>query len=227
MIAYETHFNDLDEWLLVFPWGTPDGMNGYVSTSVTKLVDDGVKLDCSTGLIDVGYMMPRIFWNGAPFSYGLFEAEMTVPKQRAVPDFVLYSQARYKMAVRSILPEIDIAEFGTERDPIEQNIAVHHWANNPAFLKHWNYKDPIKRHGLDYLGHEQRSIQVDWNERRTNYKCEVTKRSVKVYINGQKQFTYCKKLDAFFTPTFGIGVPNWIKNPYPKHMVVHYFKVEQ
>jgi len=226
MTAYETTFKDLDDWLKDAPWGTPNGMQGIVHPEGLSFSDQGLVMTCIK-VEDKYYRMPRIFWKGAPFSYGLFEAEMTVPKQRAVPFFCLYSQARYKKAVRSILPEIDIAEFSTKNNPDELNLAVHHWQRNPDFQKHWDYKDPEKRHRLDYYNHVHKETQVEWTEERTNYKCEVTKKSIKIYVNGKREFTYCRKLEAVYNPTFGILVPDWIVDPDPKYMIIHSLKIEQ
>lgn len=225
MTAYETTFKDLDDWLLTFPWGTPDNQQGVIGWECLSYDDDGLILACRHE--KPPYLMPVIFWKGAPFSYGLFEAEITVPKQRAAPFFCLYSEARYKKAVRSILPEIDIAEYGTKQNPDEVNLAVHRWQRNPDFLKHWDYQDPEKRHGLDYYNHLHSETQVEWTEERTNYKCEVSKRSIKIYVNGQREFTYCKKLEAVYNPTFGILVPDWIVDPDPKYMIIHSLKIQQ
>jgi len=233
MKAYTTHFDTLDEnWHWSYPWGTPKNEQGEIKEYCLGVDIDGLVMNVKRLVaIPTTYYLPRIFWTGAPFGYGLFEAEITVPFQDAVPDFVLYSKAKYKLGVRSILPEIDIAEFGTKNHPHAINMAVHRWERKPKFLKSVKYYT-CERHELDYVGHKQTSKlfayeSLDLNDVRRKYQCEVTKNAVKIYINGNKCFHKRIRLEACFTPTFGISVPDWIKNPDPKWMIVHNFSVEQ
>lgn len=231
MIAYETNFRNwydlTDKWATSPPWGTSNGLQGVCSSAGLSIVPDGLMMSVPKNSAGQ-YLMPRIFWKGAPFSYGLFEAEMTVPTQRAVCTFVLYSLATYKKGLRSLMPEIDIAEHGVHNHPDKLNHAVHEWIRRPDFeaIPGFKYED---RNKYDYnlLIKKQKSRQTEWKSSRRKFTCEITRWGVKIWVNGVRTFTRIGRIDASFTPTFGISVPTWIKNPDPKYMIIHSLKIDQ
>jgi len=231
MIAVEEKFSSIESikkrWHWNMPWGAGDGKLGVYSEYKNIFISpkkDGIVM-LSTLNTD-GWDMPRLFWGGAPMGFGRYTAEMTVPNQSSVNVFVLYTQAHYNNVVRTIMPEIDIAEYGIHNAPNSFNIAVHRWGCNPSWKNDPRYLDIERRHELDYVGHKQTNKILEWTGKRMVHSCEVSKNRCSIFLNGKKKLTVKGTFHPFFTPTFGQVLPNWIRHPYVLPITLHSFTYE-
>lgn len=228
MIIVNENFTDLKQikknWHWSYPWGVPSHLNGKFSQYENMYIDDGIVMQAD---FDKTWRMPRLFWKGSPMGYGRYEAVMTVPPMRATNVFVLYAQARYRgrWGVRSILPEIDVAEYALKDNPSALNVAVHDWTNPPAFLDDERYYDD-RRHELDYEKHRQKNKQLTWSGRKIKHSCIIEPRKIQIFIDDKRVLKKCGRFPDFFNPTFGQSIPKWQKYPFTKPMIVHSFSYE-
>lgn len=238
MIIVKENFTDFDSikknWHWKPPWGEGDHKKGLYSEYRNMKIIEGeglVMMATQMPQSSSNFLMPRLFWKGAPMGYGKYTAFMKVQKCRAVGTFVLYTNAHYRQGVRTILPEIDIAEYGLKNNPTVLNVAVHRRARNPAFVNDPRYLDYKDRHELDYLWHPHKSKQFPWPDkpRWVEHSCEVTPKKIDILIDGKKVFTDWNILGHFtdsFNPTFGQPIPDWIREPLPAPMFIKNFTYE-
>lgn len=237
MISVIQNFDDWKEirkyWHWQPPWGVGKGKQGYYNGyDNMKLVSDGIQMECKKESQGV-YSMSRLFWDEAPMGYGKYSAIMTVPPQASVTSFVLYTRAYYHNLIRTILPEVDIAEYSLKNMPEALNVALHRRYRIPKFTYEEKYEkmyNDIKlRHKLDYKDHRQKSKQFLWDGSTHTHSAEITPHKVEIFLDDISVFRVrsLKVMPAFFTPTFGNSIPTWIEHPDPKPIVIHKFLFEQ
>jgi len=232
ILAVKEDFTDLkkikENWDWQYPWGTGEGKLGvYSKYKNIWIEEDGLHMCCSKDLKH-NFLMPRLFWNGkAPMGYGKYTTKMTVPIQQSVNTFTIYSAVHYMKAVRTILPEIDVAEYSVRTDPNKLNVAVHQWTRNPSFRNSPSYNDIDLRHHLDYIGHKQKCKQIAWNGLVHEHSCEITPRCCRIFLDGVKVLSVRGKFYPAFNPTFGQTLPDWQIFPEYKPTIIHSFTFEQ
>jgi len=231
MLAVKEDFQDLKEikkrWGYQYPWGTGDHKLGIYSKYKNIWIEkDGLHMCCSKNL-EYDFLMARLFWKGAPMGYGRYAAKITVPPQKSVNTFTIYSAAHYMKAVRTILPEIDVVEYGVKFDQDKLNVAVHQWIRNPSFRNSPLYQDIVRRHELDYVGHKQKNNQFEWNGLVHEHSCEITPRRCRIFLDGMLMLSVRGRYYPAFNPTFGQTLPNWQMFPTFKPIIIHSFTFEQ
>ena len=215
MIVVEENFMSMADigkrWNFNTPWGAgKDKLGIYSRDAYYHCIGGSVIMGCKPS-DEFGYLMPRLFWKGAPMGFGRYEALMKVPPQNSVNVFVLYTQAHYNNVIRSIMPEIDVAEYGLHNHPTKLNVAVHQWSCRTNFKSHPAYADIEDRHTLDYMGHKIKDKQIDkWDGKIHHHMCEVTAKKCTIYLDGDKVLSVRGKFYPFFTPTFGQVLPKWV-----------------
>lgn len=152
-----------------------------------------------------------------PFQYGRFTFDMTVPFGVHAAAWLL-SQVRIRRGYRTILEEIDVAEFGLGNAQTRLNLALHRWRHD------FEPED----NGDDYNGDKQRNKLIAWPTGRNKYTVELKKYGIFFYVNDKLRWWQPRPVHAYMTPLITITRPNWyVDQSRREEIVLHSVEIEQ
>jgi hypothetical protein len=217
-VVYIEDFSDIDSvksmWDWKYPWGATEHKHQFTEWENVRFEDDGLHFFHSDGGDRVNSGM--IYWDGIPFR-GIAKYSFDITAPRYIPCAAwLLSDVTVRHGVRTILPEIDVAEFGLHNMPNVLNLALHSWRKG-------SYPD---HHTDDYLNHNISSKQLEWPVGRHTYTYSVGRYFSTFSIDGQLKHVKWGYIDNGLVPLFTLPYPDWYYGPLGE-VILHNFRVEQ
>ena len=214
------------------PWGNVSHKSVFTDWENVEFVDDGLRFfhkpmenPFKTVSTESGMIMMKNGLTGNKetdrpgFQYGRFTAEITVPYGTHCA-FWLLSEVRYRQGIRTIMPEIDIAEFGTPTRQFQLNQAVHYWDANKSIVRVGDSDD--------YKFKNQRSKQTKWLDGRNSYAVDVDKLFTTFYINGKRTMRiFSRDSGAYMIPLFTHTHAEWQNENIIDDVILHNITIEQ
>jgi len=210
-------------WATRKPWGNVSHKSMFTDWENVEFTDDGLRffhtpiykplkgLESNSGMIMLD--------TEVAFQYGRFSAEITAPYGTHCA-FWLLSDVRQREGIRSILPEIDVAEFGLDNDQFKLNQAVHYWDRKGSPRR--DYDDD------DYAFKKQKHKQFSWPEGKHTYSVEINKIWTTFYIDNKRSFRiFSKDSGSYLRPLFTHTHANWQSDMCLEDVILHSMTIEQ
>ena len=208
------------------PWGNISHKSFFTRWENVEFTEDGLRffhtplykpfrgVETNSGMIMLN--------TETAFQYGRFSAEITAPYGTHCA-FWLLSDVRQRGGIRSILPELDVAEFGVENNKYQLNQAIHYWMPDGQF-KRFNreYDDD------DFKFKKQRNKLSIWLDGKHTYSVEINKLFTTFYIDGVRSFRILSRdSGSYLRPLFTHTHANWQSNTHLEDVFLHSITIEQ